>query len=235
MEIIDASRLTFAAKSKAECRSELIEARWSGQFKCPKCAHEKGYWIRKRALFECANRNCRKQTSPTAGTQFHKTRDLQSLWLVLKESDVNSNVRSGFVRERTGISYSSSRKMIQKFCAYKRLSITMLPTTFIEAENDAPRRNKSEKNSVLPLPAKAASKLFCFFTQYPTMSGPEVRLSSSRAVAVGCQLRHLTTIASRASDSGFPSLIPFKRNLRQFAHYVHPDLKTSNQHSVAVC
>lgn len=123
MEIIDASRLRLRAKDKRECKTELIEARWNGGFKCPACGHKKGYWIRKRELFECANRKCKKQTSPTAGTQFHKMKSLEQLWSLFRcDGNRKAALTSGLVRERTGMSYSGGRELIQRVFEH-RLSI----------------------------------------------------------------------------------------------------------------
>ncbi len=119
MEIIDASRLRLRAKDKKECKSELIEARWNGGFKCPACGHAKGYWLRKRELFECANRKCKKQTSPTAGTQFHRVHRIEVLWVVMaKNVSSQKDLNSGSIRMSTGLSYFSGRQMLRRLERY---------------------------------------------------------------------------------------------------------------------
>ena len=166
MEIIDASRLNFAAKTKQECRSELLEARWNGCFKCPKCENEKAYWISTRQLYECANRNCRKQTSATAGTQLHKTRDLKSAFVVLLEIAGNAPVSSGTVRAETGISYSSGRKLIERLCAPLRLSITLLPAAdYLDQHQTQTTRkhellNESDSAETQQIPSSNQCNLF---------------------------------------------------------------------------
>ena len=194
MEIIDVSRLIFAAKTKQECNSELIEARWKGQFKCPKCAHERGYWISSRALYECANRNCRKQTSPTAGTQFHKSRDLESVWIILKSTQLETEIRGGAVRARTGVSYSSARRMIQKFCALKILSITLIPPT----ENNSPQVFATSQNSSETITGsttvKWANLPLRFHASFPCFPAPEIRLNSIRAISIDWYLRQLVAL-----------------------------------------
>lgn len=123
MEIIDPSRLHFDAKTKDECKRDLIEARWHGQFRCPACGHKKGYWIKKRALYECANKNCRKQTSPTAGTQFHGIHKITSLWVLIWEFETNpSELSGGLVRRKTGLSYSSGRSFIKRMARFLPIS-----------------------------------------------------------------------------------------------------------------
>mgnify|MGYP003385235004 CR=1 FL=1 len=80
MEIIHYSKLALKATDRAACKRELAEARWSTGFKCVVCGGTKAYHIRTRDLFECANKKCKRQTSATAGTQFHASRQVEKIW-----------------------------------------------------------------------------------------------------------------------------------------------------------
>ena len=64
------------------CAKHLAEQRWPSGFVCPRCGHKEAWYLPKRRLFDC--RNCRLQTSLTAGTIFHKTRVplLKWYWLI---------------------------------------------------------------------------------------------------------------------------------------------------------
>ncbi|MBU2762678.1 transposase, partial [Acidithiobacillus caldus] len=53
------------------CLEALKQKRWPEGFQCPKCGHDRGYWIAERKLFQCGH--CRHQTSVTAGTIFHSS------------------------------------------------------------------------------------------------------------------------------------------------------------------
>lgn len=53
------------------CIEYLVQLRWPAGFRCTKCAHEHGYRLSHRRLYECAA--CHRQTSITAGTLFHST------------------------------------------------------------------------------------------------------------------------------------------------------------------
>lgn len=86
MENVDLSQLRFAGTTKEACRSELAGARWSDSFSCRGCGHRKAYYIRTRKLYECANKQCKLQTSSTAGTQFHRSRSLEKIWSLFRES-----------------------------------------------------------------------------------------------------------------------------------------------------
>jgi transposase-like protein len=56
------------------CRAHIRDRRWPNGFVCPKCSAADHYYIRKRELWQCANKDCRKQTSLTSGTIFHATK-----------------------------------------------------------------------------------------------------------------------------------------------------------------
>jgi len=64
----------------AACCDALIESRWPDGFRCPVCGNSRAYWVKRGALFECAA--CGQQTSPTAGTIFHKTKTSLQKWFL---------------------------------------------------------------------------------------------------------------------------------------------------------
>jgi transposase-like protein len=59
------------------CRAYLVQLRWPGGFRCPKCGGAKAWPVR-AVLLECAN--CGRQTSVTAGTIFQDTRTPLPTW-----------------------------------------------------------------------------------------------------------------------------------------------------------
>jgi ISXO2-like transposase domain/Transposase zinc-ribbon domain len=54
------------------CLQAIFEARWPRGFICPHCGHNDGYRLSKRRAIQCVS--CRRQTSITAGTLFHKSK-----------------------------------------------------------------------------------------------------------------------------------------------------------------
>ncbi len=61
------------------CAAWLIEMRWPDGFVCPRCGHEKGWALRRKAhTFECTG--CRRQTSVTAGTILHASKLPLTVW-----------------------------------------------------------------------------------------------------------------------------------------------------------
>lgn len=58
-------------ETEEACREELFRLRFPDGFVCPKCGCQEYYSIRSRNTYQC--RNCRRQTSVTAGTVMHRT------------------------------------------------------------------------------------------------------------------------------------------------------------------
>ena len=63
------------------CLEYIIKLRWPEMFRCPNCGKQtEKPSLMKRGLFLC--RNCKRQTSVTAGTIFHKTRKPLRTWFL---------------------------------------------------------------------------------------------------------------------------------------------------------
>jgi hypothetical protein len=58
--------------TEEDCLQAIQKVRWPNGFRCPHCDHDDGYRLHKRRAIECAV--CKRQTSITAGTIFHKTK-----------------------------------------------------------------------------------------------------------------------------------------------------------------
>lgn len=54
------------------CKQYLKDSRWPDGFACSRCGSKDVLWKAKRSLFRC--RQCRKETSLTAGTVMHRTK-----------------------------------------------------------------------------------------------------------------------------------------------------------------
>ena len=72
--------LDFQSKFHDEqsCQKHLFQLRWGNGFSCPRCHHDRFYFIEKRGLYECPS--CGHQTSLTAGTIMHKTKLPLLVW-----------------------------------------------------------------------------------------------------------------------------------------------------------
>ena len=65
-------------RTEADCLEFIRQLRWPNGFICPNCGHDFAYELNERRLYQCSV--CRRQTSVTAGTIFHKTRTPLRCW-----------------------------------------------------------------------------------------------------------------------------------------------------------
>lgn len=65
-------------RTEEDCLEFIRQLRWPNGFICPNCGHDFGYELNDRRLYQCSV--CRRQTSVTAGTIFHKTRTPLRHW-----------------------------------------------------------------------------------------------------------------------------------------------------------
>ena len=79
MEDYPKNLLEFEGRFSSEeaCLEYLLQLRWPGGYRCPRCQHRKA-WLTKRSLFHCAA--CGYETSVIAGTIFQDTRKPLQLW-----------------------------------------------------------------------------------------------------------------------------------------------------------
>src|SRR4051794_29483495 len=64
--------------TEGACLEYLAASRWPEGFVCPACGGRRAWVLERRHLWECAD--CRQQTSVTAGTVMHGTRQPLRLW-----------------------------------------------------------------------------------------------------------------------------------------------------------
>jgi len=64
-------------RSEQDCLEYLVRIRWPEGFICPGCGSSDA-WVTGRGLFMC--KQCKRQTSVTAGTIFHQSRKPLALW-----------------------------------------------------------------------------------------------------------------------------------------------------------
>jgi len=101
----------------ADCIHYIRRMRWGDdleEFVCPDCNHEHGWWLPKRGLVECCG--CHRQTSPTAGTLFHRSHVplWKWFWVMYLLSDRPEGVSAMDLAEQADISYQTAWTMLHK-------------------------------------------------------------------------------------------------------------------------
>ncbi len=100
-----------------DCLDYIKRRRWGDgleEFVCPDCSHKHGWWLRKRGLVEC--RGCHRQTSPTAGTLFHRSH--VPLWKWFWTMHLLAGCREGVsavdLAEQADTTYQTAWTLLQK-------------------------------------------------------------------------------------------------------------------------
>lgn len=101
--------------SEAECFQYLVKMRWPGGFICPKCGNQTAYFIEKHRRFQCTV--CRRQTSITAGTVFHRLRHplLTLFWAVYLVATSKKGLSAAELQRKLAIkSYQTAWLLLHK-------------------------------------------------------------------------------------------------------------------------
>lgn len=98
-------------RSEDVCREILFQYKWPDGFCCPQCGYEKCYFVTTRSLYEC--KDCRAQTSLTAGTMMHNTNlPLQYWFLVIHLSAEGIIFSARWLSKTLRINYRSAHRMM---------------------------------------------------------------------------------------------------------------------------
>ena len=100
--------------SQEACLEAIFKARWPKGFVCPHCAHSDGTRLSKRRAIQCCH--CRKQTSITAGTVFHKTKiPLQTwFWLIFLVTQDKGGISTMRAANLLGMHYTTVWNLMHK-------------------------------------------------------------------------------------------------------------------------
>ncbi len=100
--------------SDRQCAEHLARQRWQEGFTCPVCEHAGSSYVATRRLHQCTG--CRRQTSLTAGTIFHKTRvPLRKwFWALYRMGQDKKGISAMMLRKEIGVSYPTAWLMLQK-------------------------------------------------------------------------------------------------------------------------
>lgn len=103
--------------SDKECAEYLYQIRWPKGFTCPRCGVSGGYAVQARRVIECSNPACQYQSSLTAGTVLHRTK--QSIhswfWAAYLVTTLTPSISAKQFQEQLGIgTYETAFCMLHK-------------------------------------------------------------------------------------------------------------------------
>ena len=96
--------------TESQCEAALEKARWPEGFRCPRCggAHYGVIHDRRRKRYQC--KNCRHQTTLTAGTVFEATKLALTIWFqaIYMISQAKTGLSALALKRQLVISYPTS-------------------------------------------------------------------------------------------------------------------------------
>ncbi len=145
-----------------KCWNYLIQKRWPKGFICPKCQHNRYYFLKKRRLFQC--QNCRSQVSVIANTIFHKTRTPLKKWfwaiyLVAQQKKGTSALQ--LMKFLSLKSYETAWLILQKIreamaqrdAKYQLSGLLEFDDTYVGAKHKQGKRGRGAANKTVVLAA----------------------------------------------------------------------------------
>ena len=122
--------------SQQACLEAVFDYRWPRGFVCPFCQHDDGTRLSKRHVIQCTL--CRRQTSITAGTLFHKTKIPLTKWfsLLFLMSQDKGGISTTRASNLLGMHYTTVWNMMHKVreAMTKKLERDML-SGFVEIDD----------------------------------------------------------------------------------------------------
>lgn len=108
--------LDFQRKFSSEesCLDAIFNARWPRGFVCPYCEHNDGTRLSKRRSIQCCS--CRRQTSITSGTVFHKSKvPLRAwFWLIFLMTQDKGGISTTRAASLLGMHYTTVWNLMHK-------------------------------------------------------------------------------------------------------------------------
>ena len=98
------------------CLKELARRRWPDGFKCRRCGHRKAHVLSRRQIHECANQDCKFQSSVTTGTVLEHARVPLHKWfaaIALIATD-NGGVSALRLSKQIKVHWNTARLMLRK-------------------------------------------------------------------------------------------------------------------------
>jgi len=100
--------------SEEACLQAIFKARWPRGFLCPRCGHSDGTKLSKRRAIQCCS--CRRQTSVTAGTVFHKSKIplMTWMWLIFLMTQDKGGISTMRAANLLGMHYTTVWNLMHK-------------------------------------------------------------------------------------------------------------------------
>lgn len=97
------------------CISAIIARRWPEGWSCPTCKGTRHYRLRSRRVLQCANPECRTQTSVTRGTVFEQLKlPLPKVFLAIYLMTDKQGISAMALGKHIGVAYTTAFDLLHK-------------------------------------------------------------------------------------------------------------------------
>jgi transposase-like protein len=141
-----------------QCEQALCLARWPDGFRCPRCSSEQHYEVGHtgRRLFQC--RDCRHQTSATAGSMMEHTKLPLTTWFLAMYllSQAKTGMSALSLKRHLGVSYPTAWLMHHKISlamaaqddAHQLAGVVQLDDAYLGGERSGGTAGRGSENKV---------------------------------------------------------------------------------------
>jgi transposase-like protein len=186
--------------TETACAAALAKIRWPKGFMCPKCSHERAYYISKRKVYECSA--CHYQVSVTAGTLFHSTNVplVKWFWAIYLVASDKGGISATRLAKHIGVSWLTARRMLQKIrvamgrrdSIYRLDDLIELDDTYVGGKRSGGKRGRGaegKKPVLVAVENKGKKAGFMAMEAVATISGETVRKFLERRLKRGQSVR----------------------------------------------
>lgn len=229
------SLLGFQSRFPGEqsCWNYLVKTRWVDGFQCPDCGSRRNCYRPQRKVFECYE--CKKQTSATAGTIFHRSRvPLRKwFWAIFLISTSKKGIPALYLQKQFGIkTYRAAwlleqkirQAMIQRDSLYKLDGTVQTDEIFIGGKQSHEERRRGSNKTPFLIMVKEkddGGPKFLSFEELETIYEEHVLPALEKKVEAGSTLK---------SDGAGAYIQAKKKGYKQERVVVEKDPKHGHEH-----
>lgn len=194
------SLLGFQSRFPGE-QSCLNYLRWSNGFQCPDCGSKRNCYRQKRKIFECYE--CKKQTSATSGTIFHRSRIAlrKWFWAIFLISTSKKGIPALYLQKQLGIkTYRAAwlleqkirQAMVQRDSQYKLDGTIQTDEIFIGGKQSHEERRKGSNKTPFLIMVKEMENggpKFLSFEELETIYEEHILPALEKKVEMGSTLK----------------------------------------------
>jgi transposase-like protein len=201
-------------RDEQACHDYLFRLKWPNGFHCPQCGHPSAY-ITKRGRFQC--KQCKHQSSTTAGTLFHKTHLKLHLWFwaIYLFSRDKRGCSAVAMKNALNVSYPTAWLLLQKIRTammskndeYLLSGVVLIDETYFGGKKDSAK------------PGRGCKRTPALISLSATPTGKP--LFAHISLLKDCQQKTIDEVAKKTIESGSLLISDSDRALKSLEGYDH--------------